>query len=405
MTLYNQGVQLVNEDKDLQAAELFKKVLEIDPKHPLAHYNLGVIYDDNGMFEEAIAEFKQALQANPKNIDAHYRLGIAYATQGSDDQAISELRSVLQSEPSHIPTLYNLAVLYDGAGQQDQAIEYYRKVIEIKPEYPEALNNLGLAYAKKDMWDAAQEYLQKAIAARPNYFEALNNLGVVLVTKKQFEKAASIFRRALKQNPKSAKTLYNLAKISYEDVHDHRAAIEYAQTYLSLGVYLEKKEEIEKLLATARKELESLQKESETSVEGRIRRDAKEFLLDVQRGDFRDFYVFQPEELRESLSKEQWDQDLSGMDPTKLAEQKEALVKLIGFDDLLSVEVQKIELVSARKAKVVLSNSFAKDGQVLQKESYWEEASGRWAPSIFLQRIQENWNRARVDSFGKNKGD
>ena len=405
IVLYNQGVELVKADKDLDAAEMFKKVLEINPKHPLAHYNLGVIYDECGMFEEAIAQFRLALEINPKNIDAHYRLGIAYATQGMDEDAIAQLQSVLQVEPSHIPTYYNLAVLYEGLGQQDRAIEYYRKVIELKPDYPEALNNLGLAYAKKGMLDAAEEHLHKAIGARPNYFEALNNLGVVLVQKHRYEKAASAFQRAMKQNPKSAKTLYNLAKISYENIHDQRAALEYAQTYLNLVGYLEKKKEMEDLSASVRKELDVLQRQADTSVEGRIRNDAKDFILAVQRADFRDFYLFQPPELRDTLSKERWDLDLSGMDPIKLAEQKEALVKLIGFEDLLSVQIKTIELVSVRKAKVVLANHFAKEGEITQKEAYWEEVNGRWAPSDFLQRIKDNWDRARIDSTAKTLGD
>lgn len=398
VTAYNEGVQLVNADKDMQAADYFKKVIAADPKHPLAHYNLGVIYDDNGMFDEAIVEFKKAIEINPKNVDAHYRLAIAYATQGDDEIAIEELKKVLLVEPTHIPTLYNLAVLHEGLGEQDTAMGYYRKVVELKPDHAEALNNLGLACAKKGMWDAAEEQLQKAINANPRYFEALNNLGVVLVQKQRYERAASVFQRALRQNPKSSQTLYNLAKISFENTHDYKAAAEYAQKYLALPGRHPNAPEISALLASAQKELGALQQEAESSVEGRVKRDALEFLQAVQRGDFREFYPFQPEELRDKITKEEWDQDVSQMDATKLADQKGSLLRLLGFDDLLGVQVKSIQLVSPQKAKVVLANAYGKPGEILERESYWQEVNGKWGPTAFMERIKDNWNRARVDS-------
>jgi len=30
-----------------------------------------------------------------------------------------------------------------------------------------------------------------------------------------------------------------------------------------------------------------------------------------------------------------------------------------------------------------------------ERISYWEEYNGMWAPSRFLQRVKENWKRAR----------
>ncbi len=403
IALYHRGVELVNADKDLDAAEYFKKVLEANPKHPLAHYNLGVIYDDKGMFDEAIAEFQKALDVNPKNVDAHYRLGIALATQGSDEEAVAQLQQVLLSEPSHIPSHYNLAVLYSALGRTDSAIDEYRKVIDIKPDYAEALNNLGLAYAEKGMGDVAQQYLEKAIAQRPGYVEALNNLGVVLISKEQFDKAAETFRTALKQNPKSAQALFNLAKVNFENLRDYRAAVEYATRYLALGGNQQNREEVDNLLTKAKAQLDQLQVEAASSVEARIRRDAKEFILAVQKADFRDFYIFQPRELRETLTREEWERDLAGMNTTNLSEQKSALVKLIGFEDLLSVSIQNIDVVSPQRARVIMASSLAKEPQ--QKELIWEEVNGKWVPVPFLQRVAENWSRAKIDATPHISGD
>jgi Tfp pilus assembly protein PilF len=396
--LYNRGMALVQAEHDEEAAQTFRQLAQVNPKHPLAHYSLGVLYDDQGQFEEAIVEFQKALELDPNNVDAQYRLGVLYATQGMDAEAIESLNNVLKSQPNHSATHYNLAVLYEANDHQDQAIHHYRTVIEIDPKHAEALNNLGLIYAKRGMWDVAQERLESAILINPRYFQALNNLGIVLVEKRRFEKAAKIFERALNEKPKSAEVLYNLTKIHFEHTHDYLVAIRYARDYLDLGDSLHRKSEVEELLVAAGQKLAQMQGAAETSLESRIRRDAKDFILAVQRSDFRSFYDFQPGELQAMLTKEEWDKDMEQLNGAELKQQKEALTRLIGFDDLLSLDVKKITMVSPQKAKVFLVSRFATEEGQFEKGLYWEEVKGRWAPSEFLQRIRDNWNRAKVES-------
>ena len=60
------------------AVASFKKALAVNPKEPLAHFNLGVIYWQIGNFDEAINSFSQAIQLDPNLMDAYANLGFLH---------------------------------------------------------------------------------------------------------------------------------------------------------------------------------------------------------------------------------------------------------------------------------------------------------------------------------------
>lgn len=60
-----------------KAIAAFQRALEIDPVHPNAHYNLGLIYEDRRDWANARRMFQQALQTNPADKDARMLLAKA----------------------------------------------------------------------------------------------------------------------------------------------------------------------------------------------------------------------------------------------------------------------------------------------------------------------------------------
>ena len=54
-------------DRILEAGELVKQILEINPNSAEAHFSLGYIYRYAGMNEEAILEMEKAIALDSKN--------------------------------------------------------------------------------------------------------------------------------------------------------------------------------------------------------------------------------------------------------------------------------------------------------------------------------------------------
>jgi tetratricopeptide (TPR) repeat protein len=58
---YNHGIALFRNDDYSGAIAKYKKAIEIDPKHELAHGNLGMVYFKLSNWTDAIAEFDKAV--------------------------------------------------------------------------------------------------------------------------------------------------------------------------------------------------------------------------------------------------------------------------------------------------------------------------------------------------------
>ena len=59
----------------------------------MTHNNLGIIYENKNMFNEAFSEYKKAVSINPDLPPAQYNLGRSYLRDGLKSQAAEHLYS------------------------------------------------------------------------------------------------------------------------------------------------------------------------------------------------------------------------------------------------------------------------------------------------------------------------
>jgi cellulose synthase operon protein C len=77
-------------ERDLAVLRSFAR--RIDASDAGAHNNLGVLYFQKGLTDEAILAFARALELDPKMQVAQANLDIAYRESGHYDRRITELR-------------------------------------------------------------------------------------------------------------------------------------------------------------------------------------------------------------------------------------------------------------------------------------------------------------------------
>src|SRR6185503_8489746 len=88
-----------------QIEGLLKKSVELDPKFPEAHLQLGNLYSDQKKYETAVPEYERAIALNGDLADAHYRLGQAYVHLGRKDEAQQQLMIYQKLRAQHLADL------------------------------------------------------------------------------------------------------------------------------------------------------------------------------------------------------------------------------------------------------------------------------------------------------------
>ena len=123
---------MLYQQKNLQdeAAREFQRALFIDPDYALARNNLGVTLLRQGKLDAAAAQFRALLERDARNTDALVNLALTQKGAGQVEQARSSLARALAISPRDAAAHYNLAVLFDEAGEAARAVEHYRGFLD-----------------------------------------------------------------------------------------------------------------------------------------------------------------------------------------------------------------------------------------------------------------------------------
>jgi Flp pilus assembly protein TadD len=74
--------------RNADAVRTYGRLLQLDPRHALAHENLGTAYLQARDFRNAEASLRRALELDPMLAGAHTALGVVFASTGRKAEAI-----------------------------------------------------------------------------------------------------------------------------------------------------------------------------------------------------------------------------------------------------------------------------------------------------------------------------
>ena len=119
-----------------QAAENYRRAIELSPQWTEAHINLGVALYQLGRIEEAREEFHSAVRLDPSNGIAQYNLGCVLEEQGEIAEAIVCLERAARAMPSHADVHFNLALAYERNEKRQLAREQWMLYLRFAPTGP-----------------------------------------------------------------------------------------------------------------------------------------------------------------------------------------------------------------------------------------------------------------------------
>ncbi|MBD2771519.1 tetratricopeptide repeat protein [Iningainema tapete] len=174
-----------------QASLLYRQVLEQQPDHPEALYNLGMLAQQLGQLQTAEKCLLAASQVQP-DVKTWFSLGNLHLIQKQYAQAAAAYRQALELRPDALPIYTNLGYVLEQLGLFDEAINCYQKALELNPDFTEAEAKLGNAL----------QAMGKLSPEQKLYYAQLNHqLAVAWKNAGDLNKAQGYFRASIALQP------------------------------------------------------------------------------------------------------------------------------------------------------------------------------------------------------------
>lgn len=155
----NLGVALLEQFKHKEAADAFRRALQLDPNLSVARINLGIALYNIPDLPAALKELQAASVAAPSAPQPHYLLGLAAKTQNRPEQAIPSFQKVLQIDPNDVGANVNLGQLYAQQKKYPEAIAALRLAVAAEPYNATALYNLGTTLIRSGQREEGQKVI------------------------------------------------------------------------------------------------------------------------------------------------------------------------------------------------------------------------------------------------------
>jgi tetratricopeptide (TPR) repeat protein len=149
-------------DHDWDAAERgYRRAIELDPKHPIAHHWYGGSLSAKGRHEEALQHAQTARALDPLSPIIQTWVGLRYYFAGKYEDAIAEYLKALELDRDFAPAHWHLGWAYEQAGRFEEGVSEARRAVAIDSGSLLYVASLGHAYAKAGMETDARATLAR----------------------------------------------------------------------------------------------------------------------------------------------------------------------------------------------------------------------------------------------------
>ncbi len=212
------GRSLILEKRFVEAAELFKAVLDRDPQNATALYGAALSAFNLGQTEEADRLARAAVTATGGNSDRFARaavsertlaadslvlLAVVLAVRGDDPGALKSAKQAVKIARNHFDAQFTLGRALYSVGDMHAASEAFRVAASLNPGDQRALFFLGTTLERTGDLAGAISAYRVMIARQPQAAEGHLGLGTLLVRRGASEQEEGIreLKRAVELKP------------------------------------------------------------------------------------------------------------------------------------------------------------------------------------------------------------
>ncbi|MFN9068851.1 MAG: tetratricopeptide repeat protein, partial [Bdellovibrionales bacterium] len=166
-------------------------------------YRLGLaaLLKQEERYLQALEIYEQVLGADRKNKKAKMGLGICLRALGRNELALKTFLETAILDPSDAEAFYYSGQVLKDLGRFEQAMDNFRKAMRVNANYPRLNYAIGQAAFSKGDYQQAKAYALEEKKRNPQLADPTVLLGEVYLATKQFADCAQEFTNAIKMRP------------------------------------------------------------------------------------------------------------------------------------------------------------------------------------------------------------
>ena len=127
------------------------------PHYPFGWKVLGAILMRTCRMPEALVVSQKTVELSQLDFEAHYDLGIVFQELGRFEESEGSFKKAIELNPDFVEGYYYLGIVLRALDRLDEAEESYKQALKLKPDLFEAIINIGQLYVDKEEYELALE--------------------------------------------------------------------------------------------------------------------------------------------------------------------------------------------------------------------------------------------------------
>ncbi len=227
--------EYVKRGRARDAADVLRKMVEIDPSDLKTRSKLADLYTREGSTAKAVEEYvaiadelnkkghlaeglqvlEKGLKLDPKSQRLREELARIHLVQKNYDKAAHFLEEAARQSPQDAAILGRLGEAYLGSRKIEEAEAIFKRLLELNPKDNDARLQMGRVHVMQGHLDKAFDELAPVVDA--------------MVEKREHDRAASILQQLVQKNPSHVKSLVKLVEVHRQAKNDRAVAQAYSQ--------------------------------------------------------------------------------------------------------------------------------------------------------------------------------
>ena len=224
----SRGLMLSDTDPK-EAERVLLRAIELNPNYAMAHMWYASLLDRRGDRLQAQEYYENAYQLDPKSPVAAYNVAWGFYQQGSEARAMEVFSNIIASDP-YYPGAYTLVgYIVSDRGRLDEAIDMYQRALDVDPTNKSAAKGMIMAHIDLGDFEGAERWFayvdEQQVGLPAAYLLKLRAMS--LLAQGDLEGARGSLQQVLASEPTGKMSNDIRADLAYYDHNYSQAIIAY----------------------------------------------------------------------------------------------------------------------------------------------------------------------------------